>query len=75
MRGGVGEKSLRSIVELSGRVSDRALPQDRDAIGKLAGDVTSMTDALCELRSSGQVRSGSCHRKIFFFILVDGSAF
>ncbi|XP_043197317.1 vinculin-like isoform X4 [Amphibalanus amphitrite] len=54
VRGGVGEKSLRSIVELSGRVADRALPQDRDAINKMAGDVTSMTDALCELRSSGQ---------------------
>ena len=51
----MGEKSVRSIVELSGRVSDRALPQDRDAINKLAGDVSSMTDALCELRSSGQV--------------------
>ena len=53
----MGEKSLRSIVELSGRVSDRALPQDREAIGKLAGDVSSMTDALCELRASGQVRA------------------
>ena len=54
----MGEKSLRSIVELSGRVSDRALPQDREAISKLAGDVSSMTNALCELRASGQVRAG-----------------
>ncbi|XP_037093496.1 vinculin-like [Pollicipes pollicipes] len=54
VRGGVGEKSLRAIVDLSGRVAERALPQDRNAINKLAGDVNSMTDALCELRQSGQ---------------------
>ncbi|XP_037091757.1 LOW QUALITY PROTEIN: vinculin-like [Pollicipes pollicipes] len=54
VRGGVGEKSLRAIVDLSGRVAERALPQDRNAINKLAGDVSSMTDALCELRQSGQ---------------------
>ena len=55
MRGGVGEKSLRSVLELAGRVADRAAPQDRDAIHKMAGDVGAMADALCELRQNGQV--------------------
>ena len=58
MRGGVGEKSLRNVLELAGRVADRAAPQDRDAIHKLAGDVGAMADALCELRQNGQVRRG-----------------
>ena len=56
VRGGVGEKSLRNVLELAGRVADRAAPQDRDAIHKLAGDVGAMADALCELRQNGQVR-------------------
>ena len=54
LRGGVGEKSLRQLLELSRRVADRALPADRDAIRKLASDVSAMTDALCELRQDGK---------------------
>ena len=64
LRGGVGEKSLRQVLELARRVADRALPPDRDALRKLAADVTAMTDALCELRQDGkgaspQVRSAA----------------
>ncbi|XP_037078575.1 vinculin-like isoform X2 [Pollicipes pollicipes] len=54
VRGGVGEKSLRGVLELAGRVAERAAPQDREAINKLAGDVGAMADALCELRQNGQ---------------------
>ena len=54
LRGGVGEKSLRQLLELSRRVADRALPADRDTIRKLASDVSAMTDALCELRQDGK---------------------
>lgn len=36
------------------KVSDRCLPQDRDPIRKMTGDIYSMTDGLCELRSAGQ---------------------
>ncbi|CAG0904371.1 unnamed protein product, partial [Cyprideis torosa] len=54
VRGGVGEKSLRLILENAERVADRALPPDREAIRKLVGDIRSLTDALGELKSSGQ---------------------
>lgn len=54
VRGGVGEKSLRQLLELARRVADRALPNDRDTIRKLASDISSMTDALCELRQEGK---------------------
>jgi vinculin len=52
--GGIGEKSLRHILEYAKRVADRSLPQDRDAINKSIGDIKAMLDALCELRSKGQ---------------------
>lgn len=54
LRGGVGEKSVRQILEHSQRVSERALPGDAEAIKKLCGDITTMTDALCELRQDGK---------------------
>ena len=54
LRGGIGEKSLRQILAQADRVADRSLPNDRDAIRKLSGDISSMTDALCELRQDGK---------------------
>ena len=57
----MGEKSLRNVLELAGRVADRANPQDRDAIHKMAGDIGAMADALCELRQNGQVSDASRH--------------
>ncbi|CAG2100408.1 unnamed protein product, partial [Medioppia subpectinata] len=52
--GGVGEKSLRSILDYALKVAERALPPDRDAIRKMVGDITATTNALCELRSEGK---------------------
>ncbi|XP_013776387.1 vinculin-like isoform X5 [Limulus polyphemus] len=52
--GGVGEKSLRNILDHAQRVAERSLPPDHDAIKKMCGDVTSMTDALAELRQDGK---------------------
>ncbi|XP_072141385.1 vinculin isoform X3 [Dermacentor andersoni] len=52
--GGVGEKSLRHILDYAKRVADRSLPADGDAIRKLCGDLESMTNALCELRQEGK---------------------
>lgn len=52
--GGIGEKSLRHILEYAKRIADRSLPADRDAINKSVGDITAMVNALCELRSKGQ---------------------
>ncbi|GFW84382.1 vinculin [Trichonephila clavipes] len=52
--GGVGEKSLRSILNYALKVADKCLPLDQKAISKLCGDITSMTNALCELREEGK---------------------
>lgn len=46
--GGIGERSVRKILELAERVAERALPPDRDAIKKATGDIHAMLDALCE---------------------------
>ncbi|XP_069166958.1 vinculin isoform X11 [Procambarus clarkii] len=54
LRGGIGEKSLRQILSQAGKVAERSLPPDRDSIRKLSGDISSMTDALCELRQDGK---------------------
>ncbi|CAG9854434.1 unnamed protein product [Phyllotreta striolata] len=54
VRGGVGEKSLRQIIEAAQKVADRCLPNDAHVINKLCSDLTTMTDALCELRQDGK---------------------
>ncbi|XP_057657264.1 vinculin isoform X6 [Diorhabda carinulata] len=54
VRGGVGEKSLRQIIDAAQKVADRCLPQDAHAIKKICSDLTTMTDALCELRQDGK---------------------
>ena len=54
LRGGVGEKSIRQIIELAEKVAERALPDDQKALRKLCSELTSLTDALCELRQDGQ---------------------
>ena len=53
--GGVGEKSVRSIVENAKRIADLVLPEDRDPIRKSANDIESMTNSLCELRDEGKI--------------------
>ncbi len=54
LQGGVGEKSIRQILGHALKVSERSLPMDAQHIRKLSGDIETMTDALCELRQSGQ---------------------
>ncbi|XP_050511639.1 vinculin isoform X3 [Diabrotica virgifera virgifera] len=54
VRGGVGEKSLRQIIDSAQKVADRCLPQDAHTINKICSDLTTMTDALCELRQDGK---------------------
>ena len=54
MPGGIGEKSIRHILEYASRIADRSLPKDRDAIRKAVGDINAMVNALCELRSEGK---------------------
>lgn len=53
-----GERALRAILEEALKIAERCSnPEDRDAIVKMVGDISSMTDALCELRSQGKVRT------------------
>ncbi|KAJ3652884.1 hypothetical protein Zmor_018812 [Zophobas morio] len=54
VRGGIGEKSLRQIIEDAQRVAERCLPQDAHSINKLCSELNTMTDALCELRQDGK---------------------
>ncbi|XP_032679730.1 vinculin isoform X5 [Odontomachus brunneus] len=53
LRGGVGEKSLRQIIEQASRLSERYLPPSQaEPMSKLASQIVTMTDALCELRQN-----------------------
>lgn len=52
--GGIGEKSLRQILEHAEKIAERSLPQDRDAIRKQCSDILAMVNALCELRHNNQ---------------------
>lgn len=45
---------MRGILEEARKVAEHCLPQDRDPIHKICNDISSMTDALCELRQNGQ---------------------
>lgn len=51
LRGGVGEKSLRQIIEQASRLAERYLPPlQAESMSKLTSQIATMTDALCELR-------------------------
>lgn len=57
MRGGVGEKALRQIIDNAYRVADRCAPQDAGIIRHLADDISKAVNALCELRADGKGQS------------------
>eukprot|EP00095_Tigriopus_kingsejongensis_P010849 maker-scaffold1333_size47127-snap-gene-0.11 protein:Tk10849 transcript:maker-scaffold1333_size47127-snap-gene-0.11-mRNA-1 annotation:"vinculin-like isoform 1" len=54
LQGGVGEKSVRRILEQALMAAERSLPLDAEHMRKLAGDIQCMTDSLCELRTKGE---------------------
>lgn len=54
LRGGLGERALRQILEQALKIADRCLPQDRDAIRKAVDGISNMVDQLCELRAEGK---------------------
>ncbi|CAH0548930.1 unnamed protein product [Brassicogethes aeneus] len=54
VRGGVGEKSLWQIIDTAKKVADRCLPQDANTIRKLCSDLSTMVEALGELRQEGK---------------------
>ncbi|XP_065366431.1 vinculin [Calliphora vicina] len=54
LRGGVGEKALRQIIENANEISERCLPQDSYPIRRLADEITAMANSLCELRQDGK---------------------
>ncbi|KAL5287236.1 VCL family protein [Megaselia abdita] len=57
LNGGFGEKALRQIIDDVHRVADHCLPQDALPIRKMADDITTMANALCELRQDGKGRT------------------
>ena len=54
VEGGMGEKSLRNIIEMTHKIADKSLPIDAEHLRRLASDVTSLTNSLCELRATGR---------------------
>lgn len=58
--GGVGEKSIRSILDIIKRLADLQLPFG-DAIRKMASDIEAMVNGLCELRDSGSGDTPQAH--------------
>lgn len=54
LRGGVGEKALRQIIENANRVADRCLPNYANVIRKLTNDITTKANDLCSLRQQGK---------------------
>ena len=52
--GGIGEKSLRQILDHAERIAARSLQADRELIKKQCSDIRAMVDALCELRHQSQ---------------------
>ncbi|XP_075154748.1 vinculin [Haematobia irritans] len=54
LRGGVGEKALRQIIENANEISERCLPQDSYPIRRTADEIAAMTNSLCELRQDGK---------------------
>ncbi|CAO1385655.1 unnamed protein product [Diamesa serratosioi] len=54
LKGGIGEKALRQIIENAHKLADRCLPSDSYRIHKSADDLTAMANALCELRQNSK---------------------
>lgn len=54
MPGGLGEKSIRQLLEQCHLISERCSPKVREPIQKLCSEINTMTDALCELRHDGK---------------------
>ncbi|XP_076164267.1 vinculin isoform X5 [Ptiloglossa arizonensis] len=67
LRGGIGEKSLRQIVEQAERLAERYLPPSQaEPLNKLTSQIVTMTNALCELRQNerGSTQAESLARGI-----------
>uniref|UniRef100_A0AC35U531 Vinculin n=1 Tax=Rhabditophanes sp. KR3021 TaxID=114890 RepID=A0AC35U531_9BILA len=66
--GAVGEKAIRRICDYAEKIAARALPEDAHNIRHAIGNITSLTDAICELRNQGrhdnQGLAQSCAQKI-----------
>ncbi|KAK0397743.1 hypothetical protein QR680_002248 [Steinernema hermaphroditum] len=52
--GAIGEKAIRRICDYAEKIASRALPEDSVSIRRAVSDITSMTDAICELRLQGR---------------------
>ena len=45
---------MRQILDLSSRVAEGSLPIDAEHLRRVVGDVTALTNGLCELRAEGR---------------------
>ncbi|XP_053951840.1 vinculin [Anastrepha ludens] len=54
LKGGVGEKALRQIIDNANEISERCLPQDAYPIRRMVDEIAAMTNSLCELRQDGK---------------------
>lgn len=54
LRGGVGEKALRQIIDNAAEISERCLPQDAYPIRRAADEIAILTNNLCDLRQDGK---------------------
>ncbi|KAK5975671.1 hypothetical protein GCK32_014796, partial [Trichostrongylus colubriformis] len=52
--GAVGEKAIRRILDYADRIGARALPEDSYAIKRSISEISSLTDAICEMRNLGR---------------------
>lgn len=54
LRGGVGEKAIRSIIDNARQVADRVLPQHAAGIRRLADEIQAKVNELADLRANGK---------------------
>ena len=45
---------MRHLLELASRVAEGSLPMDAEHLRRVVGDVTALSNGLCELRAEGR---------------------
>lgn len=73
--GATGEKAIRRICDYSERIAARALPEDSEMIYRVISDINSMTNAICELRSSVSRKISEAERRFGPFLFTMFVAF
>ncbi|CAK9300187.1 unnamed protein product [Gordionus sp. m RMFG-2023] len=61
IQGGMGEKAIRNTLENALKIASKCNKSDKDIITKAVGDISALTDALCELRLDDKGDSPQAH--------------